>query len=112
MRLKAFIEMLRQVAPHFTLSDIVECVFVWQHGAHYGFMLVMQNGEYWYVTNLRDMATFVLWKYPPPIPVLPDLMNAGLLPSEPSSYETHPKDINHYLTEMGGSSSMFLVEHP
>lgn len=112
MRLKRFIEMLRQMSVHFTVSQVTQCVFCWENGTHTGFMLFTENGEYWYLTTIHDPLgqAFELFKYPPPIPAFSDLVNTGVFPVETVRVEMKPKDINHYIIETGGAPSAFLVE--
>lgn len=110
MRVRIFATMLQQMAIHFTVSQVQRCVFVWENATHIGFMLLMENGEYWYVTNL-GLLGFELFKYPPPIPALSDLAQNKLMPAETVAVQTMPVDINSYITEVGGGGSTFLVEH-
>jgi hypothetical protein len=116
-RTAAFQEMLRQLAIHLTLADIVQCVFVWRNARHVGFMLHMANGENWYVTNLKSVApqdfnevtpvgVFEVFKYPAPIPALNEIRP---WPGDTITVEWQPRDVNDYIKEMGGADTLFLT---
>lgn len=116
MRLQAFIEMLRQMSSQFTISQIVKVVFVLEDaaGITFQFMLHMQNGEYWAVSNVHSspfsgvlqFGTFQLMKFLPPIPTfsqLPDMKTAVNLIENPT-------DLNIYLRQNNSSETMYLPD--
>jgi hypothetical protein len=118
MMLLYFQEMLRQMAIHFTVGEIQHVVFHWMNGHGVGFMMLMDNGEYWYATNLvvvdgveqwpADLGTFSLYKYPPPIPAISDLKP---LTQHTLQLNMHPEEINQYVKNNGGGHPLFLTMH-
>ena len=107
-RRNAFREMLRQQALHFTASQIVHVLFAWEQGDFIGFMLYMQNGEYWYTTNFPTVERFSLTVYPSPIPPLRDLVPATPFSLHP---EMFPAGLNADLKAMGNAPSLFMTLH-
>lgn len=98
-----FKEMLRQMALHFTVSDVQFVVFTCTNSRGTAFMLLMDNGEYWFVTSM-PRGIYALFKYPPPVPhfaTLPGMNNtvAGI--------EFKPAALMEVITEMGGGASHF-----
>jgi hypothetical protein len=110
--------MIRQMSIHFSVADIVRCLFFWNNGTNYcGFMLHMANGESWYVTNLRSLkhqfnevtpaGQFELFKFPPPVPAINEIQP---WPTVAVRVEWNPRDVNDYIKEMGGADTLFLQE--
>jgi hypothetical protein len=106
-RVKRFEEMLRQMAKHFIVSDVVSVLFVWENFQAIGFMLYMANGEYWYVTDVKVANHFELFKYPPPIPALSDLQ--PMWTTETFVMHTKPVDLNFFLARSGKADSLFMT---
>jgi len=114
MRLKAFIEMLRQMAGQFTISEIVSVIFVVETELDSHFLLHMQNGEYWMVTNAGSsrfssalqFGTFELFKFLPPIPALSQFPYYATW----GSLVPDPLDLNTYLKENNCSETLYLPD--
>jgi hypothetical protein len=109
-RVEKFVDMLAQMAVHFNVTQVVTCVLTWANDTHVGFLLLMQNGEYWYVTDMplqQQVGQYTLFKFPPPIPAFSQLEP---MPMASLAVEFKPRDINAYIMEMGGSETLFMSE--
>ena len=103
--LQRFVEMLRQMAIHFNVGQIQKVIYYWYNSNEIGFMLVMDNGEYWYVTSAGSKThTFQLFKYPPPLPAISDV----LISSDSIVVHTSADELNDYVSQNGGGDSLFL----
>jgi hypothetical protein len=110
MRLTAFKEMLRQMSIHLKLSEVVKVILVIYNVPHYGFLLYMENGEYWWVINkvYENDPNYVLFKYPPPIPAITELRP---LPVDTAQMAWYPPDLNDFLRDSGSSGdTLFLAQ--
>jgi hypothetical protein len=105
MRLKVFIEMLRQMAIYFTVSEVVSVIFVAGNPRANSFLLYMQNGEYWYITNMRTRGLYELFKFPPPIPSFDQLKVFSLKTMDVGWY---PADLAAFLKHNGGSETLYM----
>lgn len=105
--IELFEEMLRQMSPHFTISEIVSVLFVARSAFDLAYLLHMQNGEYWFVSR-APWKRFELFKFPPPIPA----MDQFPWPSKNAiQLRWKPDDLNEYLKTNGCSETMYLPDH-
>lgn len=106
---KMFEEMLRQMSVHFTVSQVVHVVIFVHSSKGVGFLLAMENGEYWWVTNISPTnsdGVFVLYKYQAPVPTVEQLIGAPLV--DAANWGINPVVLNDYLEAVGGSETLFL----
>jgi hypothetical protein len=107
--LEYFITMLQQMAVYFSVGQIQSVVYYWSTGLVSGFMLVMDNGEYWYCTNINFPPKYELFKYPPPLPASSDLRAAGvLMPGTVIVVASTDDVLNEYVRRNGGGESHYL----
>jgi hypothetical protein len=114
-RTQLFQDMLHAMAVHFTVNEITEIVAIYERPDEVGYLLFMNNGEYWFVRNgAQDTIIFnvipvmefpwLLFKYPPPIPTFEQL------PISRRVWQMKPRDLNAWIKNHGGGIDSYLIE--
>lgn len=105
-----FVDMLHALSVYFTVSQITAVIACMSNDRGTLYVLAMQNGEYWVVRRQPVIAaTWELFKYPPPIPSIPQLLT--LLAGGVTYVDWYPANLNNYVKDNGGGESLYLPDH-
>lgn len=108
--IERFVSMLQQMAIFFTVGQIT-AVIANISNANIGlYVFAMDNGEYWIVRQHFVGSSVELFKYPPPVPSIPQIFE--LLGSPDTlNFDWYPEDLNTYVKENGGGETLYLPDH-